>query len=93
MVDPCFAADGHSYERANITAWLASHDAAAHERNAAAQDGRPEPRAALIWGFGTLEDALLCLVRACQFTIFTVLGQSTRPLGADTCQKNRKNPF
>ena len=26
MVDPCFAADGHSYERANITAWLASHE-------------------------------------------------------------------
>ena len=26
MVDPCFAADGHSYERENITAWLVSHD-------------------------------------------------------------------
>ena len=45
MVDPCFAADGHSYERANITAWLATIDVAAHERGAAAQDGRAEPRA------------------------------------------------
>ena len=45
MVDPCFAADGHSCERANITAWLASaRHVAAHERGAAAQDGRAEPR-------------------------------------------------
>jgi len=53
MVDPCFAADGHSYERANITAWLASHDTSPLTNEALPHKMVVPNHAlkALIWGF------------------------------------------
>ena len=53
MVDPCFAADGFSYERANITAWLASHDTSPLTNEALPHKMVVPNHAlkALIWGF------------------------------------------
>lgn len=53
MVDPCFAADGHSYERANITAWLANHSTSPLTNEALPHKMVVPNHAlkALIWGF------------------------------------------
>ena len=53
MVDPCFAADGHSYERANITAWLQNHSSSPLTNEALPHKMVVPNHAlkALIWGF------------------------------------------
>ena len=53
MVDPCFAADGHSYEREHIVAWLATHNTSplTNEQLPHRMVVPNHALKALIWGF------------------------------------------